>query len=526
NPDRPQTRIGHDPILGGSEHRPAVRWEPGGRSLRLGCVVVAAGGFANDVGHHFGGTGGLQFGRPAAQGDTEHIAVMQFRSGALGAEFEPKAVHHVDVLGPEARRMGAQVEEDHVLLIFEHEFEREGGTRLGEFLPVHADLRALFGGRQFGGEAHDDARGLQAGGGLHDGIVGIGAEDHHELDVFAGLFRQVDDFGEDLGLGIGKHLVGFQYVLARTGLQDAHGKHDDVDLAGVGLEQDALQVLQAVGIAHGDHDVAGTHVDGLFGNFRMRIQAELFGLRPLRGLEFAMVEVADLEDDEEGDGEDDAGNGRGLLGEHVDHSEGEQGNGDHHQAERNFGFADVEIKRHSPISVARLLPAQHEHAERFHGETPDHAEGVGLAEHHDVAAADQNGEQLQDDDGIDQPRGGAEGFVRVAEPLGEHAILGHAVEHAVGADDGGIDGAGEDQGADQDDESVEEQAERDGADQVHGKAADQVVEILGPGGIRDDHHGEEGNQRGEDHTVDEDHEAGALQVLELGVGDFAILLRH
>src|ERR1019366_1235385 len=363
-----------------------------------------------------------------------------------------------------------------------------------------------------------DARGLQAGGGLHDGIVGIGAEDHHELDVFAGLFRQVDDFGEDLGLGIGKHLVGFQYILARTGLEDAHGKQDDVDLAGVGLEQDALQVLQAVGIAHRDHDVAGTHVDGLLGNFRMRIQAELLGLRPLRCLEFAMVEVTDLEDDEEGDGEDDPCDGRRLLSEHVDHGEGEEGDGDHHQAERDFGLADEEIERHLPIAVARLLVAQHEHTKRFHGETPDHAEGVSLAEHHDVAAADHNGEQLQPDDGIDEPRGGAEGFVRVAEPLGEHTILGHAVEDAVGADDGGVDRAGEDHGADQDDESVEEQAERDGADQVHGKAADQVVEILGPGGIRDDHHGEEGNQRGEDHTVDEDHEAGALPVLELAQG--------
>src|ERR1017187_8447030 len=60
----------------------------GGRSLRLGCVVVAAG-FANDVGHHFGGTGGLELGGHAAQGDTEHIAVMQFRSGVPGAGMLP-----------------------------------------------------------------------------------------------------------------------------------------------------------------------------------------------------------------------------------------------------------------------------------------------------------------------------------------------------------------------------------------------------------------------------------------------------
>src|ERR1035437_3203357 len=72
-------------------------------------VVIAAGGFVNDVFHHFGGAGGLQIGGHAAQGDAENIAVMKFRSGTAGAEFQPEAVHQVDVFGPEARRMGAQV---------------------------------------------------------------------------------------------------------------------------------------------------------------------------------------------------------------------------------------------------------------------------------------------------------------------------------------------------------------------------------------------------------------------------------
>src|ERR1017187_4472935 len=120
-------------------------------------VVVGAGGFADDVVYHFRGAGGIQIGGHAARGDTEHIAVMQFRSETTGAEFEPEAMHHVDVFWPETRRMRAQVEEHHVLLIFEHEFERKGGTRLGELLPILADLRALFGRRQFGREAHHDA---------------------------------------------------------------------------------------------------------------------------------------------------------------------------------------------------------------------------------------------------------------------------------------------------------------------------------------------------------------------------------
>ena len=85
---------------------------------------------------------------------------------------------------------------------------------------------------------------------------------------------------------------------------------------------------------------------------------------------------------------------------------------------------------------------------------------------------------------------------------------------------------GEDQRAHQHDEAVEQQAQRQRADQVHGKAADQVVQKLRPGRIGNDHHGEERDQRREEHAVDEDHAAGALQILELGMGDFAVDLRQ
>src|ERR1039457_3989846 len=485
-------------------------------------VVVGAGGFADDVVYHFRGAGGIQIGGHAAQGDTEHIAVMQFRSETAGAEFEPEAVHQIDVFGPKSRGMGAQVEEHHVLLVFEHEFERKGGTRFGEFLPILADLRALFGRRQFGREAHHDARGLQVGGGLHDGVIGVGAGDHHQLDVFAGLFRQGDDFGEDLGLGIGEHLVRLQAELAGAGPEGAHGEHHDVDLAGVGLEQDAVQVLQAVGIAHGDQDVAGTHVDGLLGNFRGRFQAEFFGFLSLVLMAAAVVDFGALEDDEEGDGESDSRDGGHLLGEHVDDGEREQREGNEDQPNRQFELADHEIQRRLPEAIFGGFVAQDKNREGLHGEAPHHTEGVGFAQHDYVAAGEQDGEQLEADDGIDEARGGAEAVMRVAEPIGQDAILGDAVEHPVGADNGGIDRAREQQHAHQHDHSVEGQAQGQGAEQVHGKAADQAVQELGAGGLGDDHHREKGNQRGEEHAVGEDDPTGAFQVLELGVGDFAV----
>ena len=60
-------------------------------------------------------------------------------------------------------------------------------------------------------------------------------------------------------------------------------------------------------------------------------------------------------------------------------------------------------------------------------------------------------------DQVDQPRGRAVPGVRLEEPVGQHAVLGDAVEHAVGADDRRVDGAREDQEADAHDQRVEDQ---------------------------------------------------------------------
>jgi len=69
-------------------------------------------------------------------------------------------------------------------------------------------------------------------------------------------------------------------------------------------------------------------------------------------------------------------------------------------------------------------------------EAPDDAEGVGLAQNDDVAHAADDDEQLHPRDEVQQPIRRAELGVRPQKPVGQHAVLGDAVEHAVGADDG------------------------------------------------------------------------------------------
>ncbi len=114
---------------------------------------------------------------------------------------------------------------------------------------------------------------------------------------------------------------------------------------------------------------------------------------------------------------------------------------------------------HSRAHVA-LLESEHEHRERLEREAPDDAERVRLAEQVHVAAADHDGRELQHHDQIDQPVGGSEPFVRLAEPLGQHAVFRYAVQHAVRSDDGRVHGARENQEADDDDECLEYQPQR------------------------------------------------------------------
>ncbi len=211
-----------------------------------------------------------------------------------------------------------------------------------------------------------------------------------------------------------------------------------------------------------------------------------------------------------------------VLGEQVHDGGREQDGRDHNQAEGDLGLADVQIARHLPLAIARLGEAQHQHRQRLHGEAPDHAEGIERGQLVDVAAAEDDGEQLHADDQIDDAIAGAVAVVRLLEPGGENAVFGHAVQHAVRADDGSILRAGQNQDANQHHEAVEKQLQAHGPDQVHGDAADQVGEIIGANLVGNDHDREERNQRGEEQAVDEDHQPGLFQILQLGMLDLAI----
>jgi hypothetical protein len=95
----------------------------------------------------------------------------------------------------------------------------------------------------------------------------------------------------------------------------------------------------------------------------------------------------------------------------------------------------------------------------------------------------------------------------------------HQTERDLGFadDDGGIDGARKNQRSHQHHEPMEQQTNRNRPHQEHGKPANQVVQEVLARRVGDDHHREKGDQRRKQHAIDEDHEPGALQVLQLGM---------
>ena len=113
--------------------------------------------------------------------------------------------------------------------------------------------------------------------------------------------------------------------------------------------------------------------------------------------------------------------------------------------------------------------------------------------------------------------------MRLEEPVGHHAVFGHAIQHAVGADDRRVHRAGQDQEADDHHEAVQQQAGRQRPRHVHGQSADEVVAVeLHADFVGNQHHGQEGNARREQQAVDEDDEGRLLEVLHLRRFDFAV----
>src|SRR5258708_31875571 len=114
-------------------------------------------------------------------------------------------------------------------------------------------------------------------------------------------------------------------------------------------------------------------------------------------------------DNEESGGEADAGDGGDGFGEEIGDGYAEENEEDGGDADGDFGFADGDVGRDLPSALAFVFETEDEHGEAVEGKAPDDAESVGFAEEVDVAAAVENGDELEDDHHVGGAGAGARG---------------------------------------------------------------------------------------------------------------------
>ena len=284
-------------------------------------------------------------------------------------------------------------------------------------------------------------------------------------------------------------------------------------------------MAERVVVANRHEDAARSDVDASLADVFRREQLELIELRGVRAAARGGAlrrDEARVQDQREGD----AGNRRDLLREQVDDRHAEERQGDQHEADRELDAADLHVQRHSPFTVSRLRVAKDQHRQRLEREAPDDAEGVGLAEQVHVAAAEHDRQHLQADDRVDDAVVGAEAAVWLPEPRRQHSVLRDAAQYPARSDDRRVDGARQNQEPDEDDERLKDQPQPHRSGKVHRQPGDQVVVELRPHAVGNERHREEAHERGEQQAVDENHQAGALEVLHLRLLDLAVNLRE
>ena len=113
--------------------------------------------------------------------------------------------------------------------------------------------------------------------------------------------------------------------------------------------------------------------------------------------------------------------------------------------------------------------------------------------------------------------------MRLAEPVGENAIFRNAVEDAIGADDRGVDRARQNQETHHHHKRTKSQPQQQGPVLIHGQPGDEVVLVnRNSHRVRNNHHEQQRREPGKNETVDRDDDGRALQVLQLGMGQFAV----
>ena len=114
--------------------------------------------------------------------------------------------------------------------------------------------------------------------------------------------------------------------------------------------------------------------------------------------------------------------------------------------------------------------------------------------------------------------------MRLSKPVHQHAVFAETIEHAIRSYDGRVAGACQHYYAHDDDENMKAKPHLERAGQVHGNAADKVVVVMRPLGVRNQSHTQKRHERCKNKTEDKNGHCRPFQIHELRVRDLTIHL--
>src|SRR6266567_6175872 len=140
--------------------------------------------------------------------------------------------------------------------------------------------------------------------------------------------------------------------------------HDhNVLLVCVSSPEHFAQVIEVLGVPHGNHDIAWPHAEGFVLRLFVSIDAELVEALRLSRSFSRHAPLGIRKESKENQTESDAADGRLIFGEEVYQRRDEQHGRNQNYAEGKFAaFAKGNISGHLPFTFCRLGVAQYEHS--------------------------------------------------------------------------------------------------------------------------------------------------------------------
>ena len=452
--------------------------------------------------------------------------MMSSREPGIRGDFKPDPMQQLEILIAQSRRVRAKIVfATHA--VRHTDFHDQARLGFGQPLPrITGELR-LFVGAEFVGKTADESAGFQPLSGNYDRIENVTGRHNQQRDRLTFLFRSCDSGGEQFLLVVIEYLIGFEFGLAerRSTTIQAGGHHDHILLGGVGSTQHLSQVVEIFGIADSDHNVSGPHAQRFVLRLFVPVDPKL-----VQALRFARAlsrnpPLRIRKNGKEHDTERYAANRGLILSKKIDDRSNEQHGTDENDTERQLtAIPKRNVQRNFPFAFFRLGIAEYQDGERHQGKAPDDTERIEPGESKHVAASKNDGEELHSYHKVDDAVAGTEAWMRLLKSIREHAVFGYAVQNSICTDDGSILCAGKNEHSNQNHKGVKDQLGPCWAPQMHGNAADQIAEVLGPDLVGNDHHREKRGQGGKQKGVNSNDNRGFLQILQLGMSNLAIHL--